>query len=673
MDKDQASKRAQKLREEINHHNYRYYALDSPEISDAQFDALMRELTTIEETFPELVTEDSPTRRVGAPPLDKFEIVTHTNPMLSLANVMNEREFLEFDERVKRLLGTTADIEYVGEPKLDGLAVELIYADGLFTLGSTRGDGYSGENVTINLRTVKTIPLTLIRSGRTLVPKLLEVRGEVYLGLKEFRDLNRRRDEEGEPAFANPRNAAAGSVRQLDSTITAQRPLTISCYGVGSVQGAAFKTHMEVLKTLESWGFKVNRFIEVFTGAQSAIDYHRKMEERRDSLPFEIDGVVIKVNDLAAQERLGSTSHAPRWATAFKFASRQAETRIKKIEVSVGRTGVLTPTAMLEPVRVSGVTVSRASLHNQDEIDRKDIREGDVVVIERSGDVIPYVVGVIKERRDGSEKPFHIPDTCPVCGQEVVRIGDEVAFRCINAACPAKLKEALFHFASKRAMDIDGLGEKLIAQLVDRGLVHDFSDLYRIDKDIWAGLERMADKSAQNIVNAVNSSRSVEMSRFINALGIRLVGEHLAQVLADHYQTMDDLMGASEEELMRINEIGPGVAKSIGAFFSEDKNRAVVNRLLEEGNVTIRKRERPKERPLAGFTFVITGTLSSMSRDSAEDKIRRLGGNTSSSVSGKTSYLVVGTDPGSKLARARRLEVKTISEDELLTMLGERP
>jgi DNA ligase (NAD+) len=591
--------------------------------------------------------------------------------MISLANVTTEEEFLEFDERVRRMLGTADEIRYVGEPKMDGLAVELVYADGHFTLGSTRGDGLSGENITLNLRTIKSIPLSLIAGGRFPVPRLLEVRGEVYLGVSEFRKLNKRRDEEGQPAFANPRNAAAGSVRQLDSSITAGRPLSLACYGVGSVRGVTFTTHRETLQALEEWGFRISKDIEVLEGARAAVDYHRRMEERRDSLPFEIDGVVIKVDDLSAQERLGATSRAPRWATAFKFTPRQAQTRIRHIDVSVGRTGVLTPTAHLEPVRVSGVTVSRASLHNQDEIDRKDIREGDWVVVERSGDVIPYVVGVITERRDGTERSFHIPDRCPVCRESVVRIEGEVAYRCINAACPAKLKEAIFHFASKRAMDIDGLGEKLIDRIVDDGLVKDFADLYGITKETWAGLDRMAEKSAQNILDAVDRSRTVELSRFINALGIRLVGEHLAQVLADRYETVDDLMAATQEELMTIGEIGPTVAKSIRAYFSEDRNRELIGKLVDGKILNIRARRRPSHQPLAGVTVVITGTLSSMSRDRAEDAVRRLGGNAASSVSSKTGYLVAGENPGSKLAKARELGIKIISEEEFLRMIGD--
>jgi len=671
MDIESAEKLARQLRDEINYHNHRYYVLDSPEISDADYDGLMRRLIEIEQEFPALSTDDSPTKRVGAPPLDKFDIVTHTIPMLSLANATTPDELIEFDERVRRMLETTDEIRYIGEPKMDGLAVEMVYTDGNLTIGSTRGDGYSGENITRNLRTIKTVPLSLIKNDRFPIPRLIEVRGEVYLGVEEFRRLNKRRDEEGEPAFANPRNAAAGSVRQLDSAITAARPLSLTCYGVGSVRGITFYNHREVLQALESWGFKINSEIETLAGPQSVIDYHRIMEERRDSLSFEIDGVVIKVDDLSLQERLGSPSRAPRWAVAFKFAPRRAETRILRIDGAVGRTGVLTPTAVLEPVRLSGVTVSRASLHNQDEIDRKDIREGDWVVVERSGDVIPYVVRAVTEKRDGAERPFHIPGRCPVCREEVVRVEGEVAYRCINASCPAKLKEAIFHFASKRAMDIDGLGEKLIDRIVDDGLVKDFADIYTIPKERWASLERMAEKSANNIVDAVNRSRTVELSRFINSLGIRSVGEHLAQVLADHYRTIDDLMDATESELTAINEIGPTVAQSIMAYFSEDKNRDLIKRMVDGKILTIKSHEKPSHQPLSGMTFVITGTLSSMSRDKAEDAVRRLGGNAASSVSSRTTYLIVGTDPGSKLAKARDIGVTVISEEEFLHMIGE--
>jgi DNA ligase (NAD+) len=668
MDIDDAKSRIEKLREEINYHNVRYYSLDNPVITDSEYDNLMRELRSLEEKFSDLVTPDSPTQRVGAPPLSKFETVTHTIPMLSLLNANSEEEFYEFDERTKRLLKTTDEIEYVAEPKMDGLAVELVYEDGLFTLGSTRGDGVSGENITINLRTIKSIPLRLIENKDHPIPSRLEVRGEVYLGREEFTRLNRMRDEEGEPPFANPRNAAAGSLRQLDSTITAKRPLDIYCYGIGSVTGKTFKTHMEILETLNSWGLKTNERIEVVLGPKPAIEYHERMEDKRDDLPYEIDGVVIKVNDLSLHDILGQTSSAPRWAIAYKFKSRQEVTRIKDIIVNVGRTGALTPTALLEPVGIGGVTVSRASLHNQDEIDRKDIRIGDWVLVERAGEVIPYVVKVIEDRRDGTERKFHIPKNCPVCNSDVVKLPGEVAYRCINVSCPARLKESIIHFASKGGMDIDGLGEKIINQLVDKELVKDFSDLYRLSKETWADLDRMAEKSATNIVEAIEASKEVDLHRFINVLGIRHVGWHLASVLADTFDDLKAIMDADFEKLISINEIGPEVAGSIVAFFKEGKNRGLIDRLFDVG-IKIRPREAKSSGKFSGMTFVLTGGLSSMARHEAEDKIAALGGRATSSVTKNTDYLVAGENPGSKFDKAKELGVNIISEDEFIKMI----
>ncbi|MBN1572559.1 MAG: NAD-dependent DNA ligase LigA [Deltaproteobacteria bacterium] len=668
MDIDGARKRIEKLKEEITFHNRQYYQLDSPTITDAEYDRLMAELISLEESYPELVAEDSPTRRVGAPPLDKFETVLHTEQMLSLSNVNSPEEFREFNDRVKRLLKTDGDIEYVGEPKLDGLAVELIYRDGVFALGSTRGDGVSGENVTVNLRTIKSIPLSLLGSERNPVPSLLEVRGEVFIGVEDFRALNSSREENGQPPFANPRNAAAGSLRQLDSSITAGRPLDFFCYGVGAVDGASFNTQSDMLEAFKSWGLKVNDRYSLLTGADDAIRYHVEMEAMRDSLPYEIDGVVIKVNDFSLQRRLGSTSSAPRWAAAYKFAPRTAETKVLDIVVNVGRTGVLTPTALLEPVRLSGVTVSRASLHNQDEIERKDIRVGDRVVVERAGEVIPYVVRSMKESRDGSEVQFKMPKACPVCGGHVVKLEGEVAYRCINASCPAKLKEGLFHFASKGTMDIDGLGIKLIGQLVDRGLVRNFSDLFRITREEWSGLERMADKSADNILESIESSKEVRLDRFIHALGIRHVGAHLASVLAYEFGELASLMRADKDGLTAIEGIGEEVAQSVVEFFAEKKNLDLIESLKNAG-VVVKGSEKPKDGPLSGKRFVITGTLDSMSRSEAEERITALGGKSSSSVSKNTDYLVLGENPGSKLDKARELGVEVISEEDLIKIL----
>ncbi len=669
MDIDGAKTKINNLKDEINFHNRQYYQLDSPTISDAEYDRLMAELISLEESHPELVTENSPTRRIGAPPLDKFETVIHTKQMLSLSNANTPEEFHEFDDRVKRLLKTDVDIEYVGEPKLDGLAVELIYRDGGFALGSTRGDGISGENVTINLRTIKSIPLSLLRSEENPIPGLLEVRGEVFIGIEDFRKLNAVREESGQPPFANPRNAAAGSLRQLDSSITAQRPLDFFCYGVGAVEGISFSTQSEMLEAFGSWGLKINDRYRVLSGAGEAISYHEEMEAIRDSLPYEIDGVVIKVNGFARQKSLGSTSSAPRWAVAYKFAPRMAETKVLKIDVNVGRTGVLTPTALLDPVRLSGVTVSRASLHNQDEVERKDIRVGDRVIVERAGEVIPYVVRSIKERREGSEVKFQMPKACPVCGGHVVKLEGEVAYRCINASCPAKLKEGLFHFASKSAMDIDGLGIKLIGQLVDKGLVVDFSDLYRIGREEWSGLERMSDKSADNILESIERSKEVRLDRFIYALGIRHVGGHLASVLADEFGNLDTLMKAGKESLTAIDGIGEEVAQSVVEFFAEKKNLDLIDSLKKAG-VVVKGSKKLKNGLLSGKRFVITGTLDTMSRSEAEERITALGGNASSSVSRNTDYLVSGENPGSKLDRAGELGVNIISEDDLIKILG---
>lgn len=670
MKADKVRRRIEELKESIDFHNRRYYQLDSPTITDEEYDRLMRELVSLEEEFPQLQSEDSPTRRVGAPPLDKFESVVHTQQMLSLANANSEVEFYEFDERVKRLLGTVDEIEYVGEPKLDGLAVELVYREGVFVLGSTRGDGITGENVTLNLRTINSIPLRLTERGGKPIPPLLEVRGEVFIGIEDFRKLNVAREESGQPPFANPRNAAAGSLRQLDSKITASRPLDIICYGVGVSEGISFSNQSEMLEFFRSLGLKVSDEIRILKGADEAIRYHGEMEAKRDNLPYEIDGAVIKVNDFAHQRQLSSTSRAPRWAVAYKFAPRTAETKVLDIVVNVGRTGVLTPAARLEPVRVSGVTVSRASLHNMDEILRKDIRIGDKVIVERAGEVIPYVVEAIADRRDGTERKFKMPETCPACGGHVVKLEGEVAYRCVNASCPAKLKEGLFHFASKRAMDIEGLGVKLIEQLVDKGLVNDFSDLYAISKEKWSDLERMAEKSADNIMESLERSKDVTLNRFIHALGIRQVGDHLASVLADEFNDLESLMTADRERLVSIEGIGEEVAQSILEFFGEAKNIDLIERLKEAG-VDVKAVQAKGERRLSGKRFVITGTLKSMSRSEAEEKIAALGGKASSSVSGNTDYLVHGENPGSKLDRARDLGVETVTEERFLKILEE--
>jgi len=666
MATDALKRKVERLREEIEYHNYRYYVLDQPEISDAQYDRMMRELEKLEEENPDLRSPNSPTQRVGAPPLEAFEIVRHTLPMLSLSNAFDENEARDFDKRVKRFLGSTDKIVYVAEPKLDGLAVELVYERGFLTIGSTRGDGVNGENITQNLRTIKTIPLQLIRK-EIPAPDRLEVRGEVIIRIDKFKELNRKREEAGEPPFANPRNAAAGSVRQLDSKITRQRPLEIYCYGVGEVIGKNFKTHWEILQTFPKWGLRTNPHIRRCQSIDEVLDYYHEMNERRENLPYEIDGIVIKVDRLDLQTRLGEISRSPRWALAFKFAPKQETTKILDIVVQVGRTGALTPVAVMEPVRLGGVEVSRATLHNQDEIDRLDVKVGDTVLIQRAGDVIPEVVQVITSKRKGTEKAFRMPSKCPVCGAEVVK--EEVIYRCIGLDCPAQLKGRIKHFASKRAMDIDGLGVKLIDQLVDKGLVKDVADLYYIKKDELIALERMADKSAQNIIDAIEKSKTKPLGKFLFALGILHVGETTAEDLANHFPRLDDFFHLSEEDLMEVEGIGPEVSASVVQFFKDKKNRESIERLKKAGVKLIESKGKEKGK-LAGKTFVFTGTLKSYGRDEARNLVESLGGTTASSVSKKVDFVVVGEDPGSKLDKARDLGIKTLTEEQFKKMIG---
>jgi DNA ligase (NAD+) len=659
-------KRIEKMREEIEYHNHRYYVLDQPEISDAEYDRLMRELENLENQYPELRTPNSPTQRVGAPPLETFEIVRHTLPMLSLANAFDESEAKDFDKRVKKFLGISTDVSYVTEPKMDGLAIELVYESGHFVVGSTRGDGVNGENITQNLRTIKTIPLRLIRKGIP-IPQRLEVRGEVIMQIDKFRALNRKREEMEEPVFANPRNAAAGSVRQLDSKITAARPLEIYCYGLGEVRGYTFKTQWDILQTLPRWGLRTNPYVRRCRNIDDVLAYHQEMNEKRETLPYEIDGIVIKVDDIDLQMRLGEISRSPRWALAFKFQPKQETTRILDILAQVGRTGALTPVAMMQPVNVGGVEVSRATLHNQDEIDKKDVRIGDTVIIQRAGDVIPEVVEVITSKRTGTEKKFRMPSTCPVCGSEVIR--EEAIHRCIGLDCPAQLKGRIRHFASKRAMDIDGLGVKLIDQLVDKGLVNDVADLYDITKDQLIALERMAEKSAQNIIDAIEASKEKPLSKFLYALGIRHVGEHISDILAQNFSRLDDFPKLSEDELKKVEEVGPEVAASVVRFFRDKKNRESIERLKKAGVKVIEPRVRARGK-LADKVFVFTGTLQSYGREEVRSLVERLGAKTASSVSKKVDFVVAGEDPGSKVDKAKELGVKILTEEEFKKMVG---
>ena len=661
-------RRVEELRRQIHYHNYRYYVLDDPVISDAEYDALLRELQDLEARFPEIVTPDSPTQRVGAPPLEAFEPAEHAVPMLSLENAMDAAELREFDARIHRFLGTGDPIVYACEPKFDGLAVELVYEGGRLVQGSTRGDGLVGEDVTVNLKTIRSIPLVLL--GDT-VPRLVDVRGEIVMPVEDFRRLNREQEEQGLPPFANPRNAAAGSVRQLDSSITARRPLEFFAYGVGRLEGVAVGCHWELMERLGAWGFKVTEHRRRVTGIDPAVDYCLETEARRDEFPYEIDGCVVKVDSFELQERLGTKARAPRWAIAYKFPPRQATTRILDIVPSVGRTGAITPVAVLEPVEVGGVTVSRATLHNPDEIERKGILIGDWVVVQRAGDVIPEVVRPIPERRTGEERPFVMPDRCPVCGARVERPEGEVIPRCTGLNCPAQIKGRIRHFASRRAMDIDGLGTKLVDQLVDRGLVRDVADLFRLREEDLIPLERMAEKSAGNLVAALERAKRPDLARFVYALGIRHVGEATARALAEHFGTLEALMNASEEELLQVPDVGPEVARSVRAFFSEPRNRDSIRKMIEAGLEIREARTAEGPRPLEGKTFVFTGALSSMTRSEAKARVEALGAKVSSSVSRRTDFVVVGADPGSKADRARELGVPMLTEEEFLERLRE--
>jgi len=667
MVSDSLRRRAEDLRRQIHYHNYRYYVLDRPEIPDEEYDRLFRELVELEERYPELRSPDSPTQRVGAPPLEAFEPAPHAVPMLSLENATDEAELREFDARVRRFLGTDEPVVYSCEPKFDGLAVELTYRDGVLVRGATRGDGTVGEDVTVNLRTVRTVPLGLLGAE---VPRLVDVRGEVVMPVEAFRRLNREQEAAGLAPFANPRNAAAGSVRQLDSSITARRPLEFFAYGVGRLEGVEVKTHWELMERLHGWGFRVSEHRRRTRGIDGAVEYCRQTEARRDEFPYEIDGCVIKVDDLELQERLGAKARAPRWAIAYKFAPRQATTRVLDIEASVGRTGAVTPVAVLEPVSVGGVTVSRATLHNPDEVARKDIRIGDWVVVQRAGDVIPEVVRALPERRTGDERPFVMPERCPVCGARIERPEGEAIPRCTGLSCPAQLKARIRHFASRRAMDIDGLGTKLVDQLVEKGLVRDVADLFRLSEADLVPLERMAEKSARNLVEAIDRARERDLARFVYALGIRHVGEATARALAERFGSLEAIMDASEEDLLAVPDVGPEVASSVRAFFAEPANRESIRRMLDAGVRPVPPaRPEAAEAPLAGKTFVFTGALESMTRDEAKARVEALGGKVTSSVSRKTDYVVVGADPGSKAEKARTLGVTMLTEPEFLELL----
>ena len=665
MSNTEIKKRIDKLITDLNDHNRRYYELDSPIISDVEYDVLIRELQDLESKYPQFKDLNSPTIRVGGKPLDKFNSISHTIPMLSLANAMNVDELIHFDSQVRRLLDRNS-IEYVAEPKLDGLAVEVIYENGVLTTASTRGDGVLGEDITQNVRTIQSLPLRL--NDKKNIPSLIELRGEVYIDFDDFTMLNKRQLENEEKIFSNPRNLAAGSLRQLDPNIVLRRPLKIFCYGLGTCHGIDFKTQIQLLETLPDWGIPVNSEIKSGVGIEFLIDYYEKGEQLREKLPYDIDGVVFKVNSFSDQEKLGQRSKSPRWAIAGKLKAQQATTTIEDIVISVGRTGALTPVAKLTPVVVGGVTVSNATLHNQDEIDKKDIRIGDIVLIQRAGDVIPEVVKVIKEKRKSGSNKYVIPGECPVCSARAFRNKGEAVVRCINSSCTSQVKGRIEHFVSKSCMDIDGFGPQLIDQLVEQELIANVSDIYSITKDQLASLDRMAEKSAENIYDSINKRKIVPLWRFIHGLGIKNVGENASKVLANHFQSLENLMSADEERLIKVNEIGELTATMITMFFDSEDNKHIIDKCIEsELKFTS---PLPLKQSLSDQSFVFTGTLTQFSRAEAKKMVESYGGKCTNSISAKVSYLVVGDSPGSKLAKAQSLQIPVLSEKDFQDLIG---
>jgi DNA ligase (NAD+) len=668
MEKNKAEKRILQLRTQIRHHDYQYYVLDKPEISDSKYDELMNELKNLEEKFPELITPDSPTQRVGAAPLQEFGTIVHTKPMLSLDTAIEKEELIRFDERIKKELNLR-DVDYIAEPKLDGLSVELIYEDGDFVRGSTRGDGVNGEDVTENIKTIRAVPL-ILRSNEFKPPKMIAIRGEVIMNISDFEEFNKQLIQKNEQPLANPRNAAAGSLRRLNPSETAQRPLDIYFYEIMAISDLKVEKQWDALQYLKKWGLKTNPYIEKCKSADEVIQYHKKMLEKRDKLDYEIDGVVIKLNNIENQNKLGVKAKSPRWAIAYKFPSRKEITKVLDITSQVGRTGTLTPVALLKPIDVGGVTVSRATLHNQDFINEMDVRVGDVVKIGRAGDVIPEVTEVVKSKRTGKEKKYHIPLECPVCGSKVIM--DGAFYRCTGGlSCIAQLKRSIAHFASKAAMDIEHLGRKNVELLVDKGLLKSVGDIYSLKKDDLLALPRFADKSAENLINAIENSKDRNLARFIYALGIQNVGEHIAKVFANRFKSLEKLVNANDEELLDVFEIGPETVNSITSFFKEKRNLKEIEnmkRLGVKAVLTVEKTE--KGGSLSGKNFVFTGGLKSFSRDEAKRLIEELGGRATSTVSANTDYVVVGIDPGSKYEKAKKLGLKIINEEELKKLIS---
>ena len=670
MSDNNIQKRIDSLREEINSHNYSYYVLDNPEVPDSEYDRLLRELDDIEQQHPDLITPDSPTQRVGATPLDSFSEVQHEVPMLSLGNAFSEQDMIDFDRRIRESVEDD-NIEYAAEPKLDGLAISLLYRNGILERAATRGDGRTGEDVTLNIRTIDAIPLKLRGND---YPPLIEVRGEVVLPKAGFDKLNQQQLEKGEKPFVNPRNAAAGSLRQLDPKITATRPLSFYSYGVGLIEGMSLPNkHSDMMNNLKCWGLRINPESQVVKGVKGCHEFYEKLASKRDSLPDEIDGIVYKVDSIEFQNILGFVSRAPRWAIARKFPAQEEITKLLAIDIQVGRTGALTPVARLEPVFVGGVTVSNATLHNQDEIDRLDVRVGDAVIVRRAGDVIPQIVSVVKSKREGKPRRFHLPAKCPVCGSETARFDDEAVTFCTGGLyCEAQRKEAIKHFASRRAMNIDGLGDKLVEQLVDEGLIHTIADLYHLDLERLIQLERMAEKSAKNLIASLEKSKKTTLARFIFSLGIHSVGETTAQTLANHFTTLENLIKADEEKLLAVPDVGPIVAGNLITFFKQEHNLEVVEQLIAVGiNWPKIKKKSANEQPLAGKTFVVTGTLETMGRNDAKAALLELGAKVSGSVSKKTDYVVVGENPGSKATKAEDLGVTILDEKALIELLAQ--